>query len=68
MSLKTPQSLSAEHEVLHADLAKAIEAGGATGKAAKGVDCVLHPHFLKEEEVLYPASILIGEYLKIKRQ
>jgi hypothetical protein len=50
MSLKTPQSLSAEHEELHADLAKAIKAGGATGKAGKGVDCVLHPHFLKEEE------------------
>jgi len=54
MSLKTPQSISAEHEELHAELAKAIKAGGATGKAARGVSCVLHPHFLKEEEYALP--------------
>ncbi len=54
MSLKTPQSISTEHEELHAELAKAIKAGGDTGKAAKGVDCVLYPHFLKEEEYALP--------------
>ena len=54
MNLKTPQSIDAEHEELHAELAKAVKAGGATGKAAKGVDCVLHPHFLKEEEYALP--------------
>jgi hypothetical protein len=45
MELKTPQSLKVEHEVLHAQLAKATKAGGATSEAAKTVAKVLHPHF-----------------------
>lgn len=54
MNLKTPHSLSLEHKELHAELEKAKEAGGATGEAARGVECVLHPHFLKEEEYALP--------------
>jgi hypothetical protein len=54
MELKTPQSLKLEHEELHAKLAKALKAGGATGEAAKMVTKALHPHFLKEEEYALP--------------
>ena len=54
MMLKTPQSLKAEHEELHAQLAQAIGAGGATGEAAARVAKALHPHFLKEEEYALP--------------
>ncbi len=54
MELKTPQSLKVEHEELHAQLAKATKAGGATSEAAKTVAKVLHPHFLKEEEYALP--------------
>ncbi len=54
MNLKTPQSLKTEHEELHAELEKAIKSGGATGEAARGVDCVLQPHFLNEEEYALP--------------
>ena len=54
MELKTPQSLKVEHEELHAKLAKATKAGGATSEAAKTVAKVLHPHFLKEEEYALP--------------
>jgi hypothetical protein len=54
MELKTPQSLKAEHEELHAQLAKATNAGGATSEAAKTVSKTLHPHFLKEEEYALP--------------
>jgi hypothetical protein len=54
MVLKTPQSLKAEHDELHAQLAEAIEAGGATGDAAAKVAKALHPHFLKEEEYALP--------------
>lgn len=54
MILKTPQSLKAEHDELHAQLAKAIGTGGATGEAAKTVAKALHPHFLKEEEYALP--------------
>ena len=54
MNLKTPQSLKVEHEELHAQLAKATKAGGATSEAAKSVAKSLHPHFLKEEEYALP--------------
>lgn len=54
MLLKTPQSLRAEHDELHAQLAQAIGSGGATGKAAVKVARALHPHFLKEEEYALP--------------
>lgn len=54
MILKTPLSLKAEHEELHAQLGRAIEAGGATGEAAAIVAKALHPHFLKEEEYALP--------------
>jgi hypothetical protein len=54
MVLKTPQSLKAEHDELHAQLARAIASGGATGDAAAKVAEGLHPHFLKEEEYALP--------------
>ena len=54
MILKTPQSLKAEHDELHAQLAQAKDAGGATGEAAAKVAKALHPHFLKEEEYALP--------------
>lgn len=54
MELKTPQSLKLEHEELHAQLARATKASGATGEAAKTVAKALHPHFLKEEEYALP--------------
>lgn len=54
MMLKTPQSLKAEHDELHAQLAQARDSGGATGKAAAQVAKALHPHFLKEEEYALP--------------
>jgi hypothetical protein len=54
MNPKTPQSLKTEHEELHAELEKAIKSGGATGEAARGVDCALQPHFMREEEYALP--------------
>jgi hypothetical protein len=54
MLLRTPQSITSEHEELHAKLEAIIAAGGATGEAAKGVDCALQPHFQKEEEYALP--------------
>jgi hypothetical protein len=54
MPINTPQSLRAEHDELHLQLARAIEAGRATGYAAAKVEKVLAPHFLKEEEFALP--------------
>ena len=49
-----PKSLKFEHEELHAELKKAIQAGGKIGDSAKAVAEILHPHFMKEEEFAMP--------------
>ena len=55
METKTPQSIQAEHESLHAELARAVKAGGRTGEAARAVLKVLQPHMAREEEFVAPA-------------
>jgi hypothetical protein len=60
MKFTAPAAMIAEHEELHADLARAIKSGGRTAEAAKAVAKVLHEHFLKEEEfAIPPLSLLV---------
>lgn len=54
MKLKIPESLTVEHQELHADLAEAARAGGAVGEAAQAVAKVLHAHFAREEQIALP--------------
>lgn len=54
MELKTPKSLKEEHDELHSQLTMAMQAGGASGRAAKNVARALGPHFQKEEEYALP--------------
>lgn len=54
MKLEIPASLKAEHEELHEELVRATKAGGKTGEAAQAVAKVLHPHFVKEEQLAMP--------------
>jgi hypothetical protein len=54
MDFKIPRTMEKEHEELHAELRKATTAGGATGKTAKSLVGVLHPHFVKEEDFALP--------------
>jgi hypothetical protein len=56
-----PSSLREDHDLLHEKLAKALAAGGRTGQAAREVQAVLHPHFLKEDAVAMPPLGLLGE-------
>jgi hypothetical protein len=44
MDFKIPQPLKMEHDELHEDLARAIQAGGRTGAASRKVANLLHPH------------------------
>ena len=60
MQFKIPESLKAEHVELHEDLARAIKSGGKTAEAARAVEEVLHPHFLKEEEYALPPLGLLS--------
>lgn len=54
-----PASLKAEHDELHAELARAAEAAGHTGQAAREVARVLHPHFVKEGQYAAGALALL---------
>lgn len=60
IQFKIPESLKAEHVELHEDLARAIKSGGKTAEAARAVEDVLHPHFLKEEEYALPPLGLLS--------
>ena len=60
-SAKIPPSLEAEHNEIHADLGKIVEAGGETGEAAKALVAVLHPHFVREQEEVMPLLGLLPD-------
>ncbi len=49
-----PESIIVEHKEIHGMLSNALKTGGETAKAAKAVEELLHPHFVKEEEYALP--------------
>ena len=59
--MRTPQSLSMEHEELHAELAALIADTGEVGAAAREVAGLLHAHFVAEEELAMPLLGLLPE-------
>jgi len=54
MKFEIPRPMKEEHEELHNNLTRAIQAGGAVGKAAQGVADALHAHFESEEAFALP--------------
>lgn len=59
MEFPIPDPLKAEHEELHAELARARGSGGRTSEAATAVAEALHPHFVREEEIAMPPLALL---------
>ena len=55
-----PVSIRAEHQEIHARLDEATRAPGATGRAARDLAAVLHPHFEREEQIALPPLGLLG--------
>jgi hypothetical protein len=55
-----PGSIRAEHQEIHARLEAATKAPGATGRAARELAAVLHPHFLREEQIALPPLGLLA--------
>lgn len=51
---RIPQSVSAEHHEIHERLEAAMKAPGQVGVAARALGTVLHPHFVREEEIALP--------------
>jgi Hemerythrin HHE cation binding domain len=61
MKTEIPRSIMLEHEELHEDLEEATLESGSIGDAAKAVEEVLQPHFLKEEEFALPPLGLLSQ-------
>ncbi len=58
---RIPEPMRIEHAELHEELSAATRAPGAVGAAARAVAEVLHPHFVREEEIaLPPLGLLEG--------
>ena len=54
-----PEPLRAEHAEIHAALEEAARAPGTVGEAARDLARVLHPHFVREEQVALPPLALL---------
>ena len=67
-TIDIPKSVQAEHEEIHSKLVEATRAPGRVGSAAKELAEVLHPHFVREEQIALPplgllAKLVAGEHL-----
>lgn len=49
-----PESVRIEHRAIHEQLEAAMQAPGQVGVAARALGKVLHPHFVREEEIALP--------------
>jgi hypothetical protein len=59
-ALVAPESVRTEHEAIHGALADATTAPGPVGAAARELATVLHPHFVREEEIALPPLGLLA--------
>jgi hemerythrin-like domain-containing protein len=60
MKFEVPTALQQEHEALHDELRGATQAGGEVGDAAKALARLMHPHFLKEDQIALPPRGLLA--------
>jgi hypothetical protein len=61
MKFIIPLPLQSEHNALHERLGQATEVGGEVGEAAKTLVDLMHPHFVKEDEIaLPPLGLLVA--------
>lgn len=61
--IQIPKSIKAEHGEIHSTLAEATNAPGSVGIAAKELAGVLHPHFVREEQIALPPLGLLAPLL-----
>lgn len=59
-AFEIPASMRAEHEEIHAALERATQAPGRVGEAARALAKVLHPHFVREEQIALPPLGLLS--------
>ena len=58
--IEIPESIRREHEAIHSALVAATRAPGRVGMAAEALAEVLHPHFVREEEIALPPLGLLA--------
>ena len=58
--VQIPTSIRTEHQEIHASLVAATQVAGPVGVAARALAEVLHPHFVREEQVALPPLALLA--------
>ena len=58
--IQIPSSIKAEHHDIHNSLIEATRVAGPVGVAAKALAAVLHPHFVREEQIALPPLALLA--------
>lgn len=59
-----PESMRREHEEIHEALVRATKLPGRVGDAARELAQLLHPHFVREEEIALPPLGLLAPLSK----
>jgi hypothetical protein len=59
--IRIPEAMRIEHAELHEALVEASRAPGRVGEAAREVARVLHPHFVREEQIALPPLGLLQD-------
>lgn len=59
-AIAIPAAMKAEHDAIHQRLVRAAAAPGPTGDAARALAKVLHPHFIREEQIALPPLGLLA--------
>src|SRR6188474_2333313 len=59
-AIHIPTSIWAEHQEIHSALVAATKATGRVGAAAKELAAILHPHFVREEQIALPPLGLLA--------
>jgi hypothetical protein len=57
---RIPESIQAEHEAIHQALIEATQLSGEVGRTATALAEVLHPHFVREEQIALPPLGLLA--------
>jgi iron-sulfur cluster repair protein YtfE (RIC family) len=60
MTIVIPESIRREHEAIHSALVAATRMPGRVGVVARTLADVLHPHFVREEEIALPPLGLLA--------
>jgi hypothetical protein len=59
-NIRIPESIRVEHEKIHTELVRATKLPGRVGAAARELAAVLHPHFVREEQIALPPLGLLA--------